>query len=68
MGFRSNWLIIDFPKIPVDLNNEVIVPYGTDASVSAVNSNCSKLSTGGGLYCAAKIIRDGWQIKDDYPW
>lgn len=58
---------INGPKLPnllgkdvfaftVDLNKEVIVPYGTDASVSAVNSNCSKLSTGGGLYCAAKII------------
>lgn len=22
----------------------------------------------GGEYCAAVIIKDGWQIKDDYPW
>ena len=51
----------------VDLNKEVIVPYGTDASVSALNSNCSKGSPSG-VYCAAKIVRDGWEIKDDYPW
>lgn len=29
---------------------------------------CNKTSAGGGLSCAAKIILDNWEIKDDYPW
>ena len=27
---------------------------------------CNK--SGRGIWCAALIIKDGWQIKDDYPW
>ncbi len=27
---------------------------------------CSK--SGRGIWCAALIMADGWQIKDDYPW
>lgn len=38
-----------------------LMPFGyTSNSDCAINSN--------GWYCAAKIIKDGWQIKDDYPW
>jgi prepilin-type N-terminal cleavage/methylation domain-containing protein len=30
---------------------------------------CNPLATGGGGgQCAALIMMDGWQIKDDYPW
>ena len=43
-----------------------IFPYGFEQDESAINSNCSK--AGAGVYCAAKIMRDGWQIKKDYPW
>lgn len=34
------------------------------------DSLCSKTSTSSnnGKGCAGKIMRDGWQIKDDYPW
>lgn len=28
--------------------------------------NCSKKARG--MWCGALIMRDGWQIKDDYPW
>ncbi len=41
-----------------------IIPYGDDLSDSDVSDNCKD----SGEYCATKIIRDGWQIKDDYPW
>ena len=34
--------------------------------VGTYNYQCSK--TGRGMWCAALIIKDGWQIKDDYPW
>ena len=30
------------------------------------SSSCNKLYSG--AYCAALIMHDGWQIKDDYPW
>ena len=33
---------------------------------STDNIDCSSQSSGAG--CATKIIRDGWQIIDDYPW
>lgn len=38
------------------------VPSGYNSN----NIDCSTQSSGAG--CATKIIRDGWQIKDDYPW
>ena len=43
-----------------------IMPYGYNKDDDTVNENCSK--NGSGFMCAAKLIRDGWQIKDDYPW
>lgn len=46
--------------------NMGIMPKGYDHSVVTVNSSCATGSDG--EYCAAKIIRDSWQIKDDYPW
>ena len=33
---------------------------------SAEDYQCNK--SGRGMWCAALIIKDGWQIKDDYPW
>jgi prepilin-type N-terminal cleavage/methylation domain-containing protein len=38
-----------------------LIPFGYNST-----SDCTK--TTDGLTCAAKIIRDGWQIADDYPW
>ncbi len=46
--------------------NMGIVPYGYEQPDATIKNSCSKDGTGS--YCAAKIIRDGWQIKDDYPW
>lgn len=43
-----------------------ILPDGFDTNSSEINNNCSKKGTGD--FCAAKIMQDGWQIKDDYPW
>lgn len=31
-------------------------------------SSCTKQNFSEGRSCAGKIIQDGWQIKDDYPW
>ncbi len=43
-----------------------IMPYGYNKDDDTVNENCSKTSSG--FMCAAKLMRDGWQMKDDYPW
>ena len=43
-----------------------VIAVASDLSGNVVNSDCSK--NGLGNYCSSKIIRDGWQIKDDYPW
>ena len=43
-----------------------ILPYGYDKDDDTLNENCSK--NGSGFMCAARLIRDGWEIKDDYPW
>ncbi len=52
-------------------NNGKFMPPGYDyARVSLLSesdaSSCSK--KGNGRFCAAVIIKDGWEIKDDYPW
>ena len=43
-----------------------IKPLGYDQTLDKISSECSGKS--GGWFCVAKIINDGWQIKDDYPW
>lgn len=44
-----------------------VMPSGyVDKTYAEINANCSK--DGYKSYCAAKIMHDGWQIKDDYPW
>lgn len=41
-----------------------LVPTGYSAN--NISTVCS--TSASGSYCAAKIMLDGWQIKDDYPW
>jgi hypothetical protein len=43
-----------------------VFPSGYDKTETEINLNCNK--AGLGTYCAAKIMQDGWQIRDDYPW
>ncbi len=43
-----------------------ILPHGYSSTMTSVNNSCSK--TGTGTYCAAKLAREGWEMKDDYPW
>ena len=46
--------------------NNIVKPHCSNWSAQSINANCSK--AGDGVCCAAKIMRDGWQISDDYPW
>ena len=41
-------------------------PRGYNVTSDEIDRNCSP--QGEGSYCAAKLMKDGWQIKDDYPW
>lgn len=50
----------------VFFDGSIVKPYGYDKTDTQIQNNCSK--TGQGYYCAAKIMRDGWHIKNDYPW
>ncbi len=43
-----------------------ILPLGYNKTSTEIDKSCSK--TGNGQYCAAKIIKDGWQILSDYPY
>ena len=44
------------------VNKKGILPLGFDNEIN----DCRR--GGEGNYCAKKIIEDGWQIKEDYPW
>lgn len=48
----------------IDFDHNNVKPYGYNTN--NINDHCSKSSSG--FYCAAKIMADGWKIKDDYPW
>ena len=56
----------DVFQFVADFDTNVVKPLGYDKSVKNIKSNCKKNSSG--QYCAAKIMQDGWEIKDDYPW
>lgn len=43
-----------------------VIPVGYNLKEYQINDNCSK--NGKNDACAAKIMRDGWQMKNDYPW
>ena len=49
------------------LNEKGILPVGYELTDAEIKQNCSKTATSG-TACAAKIMRDGWQILDDYPF
>ncbi len=49
------------------------VPLGYSSQRAKLTSDVAYACYAGnqvyqGLYCAALIMRDGWQISDDYPW
>lgn len=48
------------------VNGKGVLPYGYGDDDDTINDDCSKDNFG--YKCAAKIMRDGWKINDDYPW
>ena len=50
-----------------DLDKDMgLVPKGYNDTEDIIKTNCG--NHGYDNTCATKIIRDGWQIKEDYPW
>ena len=63
--FEFNYLI------KYDGRTGKILPASYYAPRSYLLSSCSiccNKQTGSGAYCSAVIMKDSWQIKDDYPW
>jgi hypothetical protein len=57
----------DIFLIGIDVaKNKVIGWCSGYSSITTINKNCSQ--NGNRRCCADKIIIDGWQIKDNYPW
>ena len=48
----------------ISFTENVVRANGYNTSKSTINANCQTTGT----FCAAKIIADGWEIKDDYLW
>ena len=49
-------------------NKKGFIPYCYDRTQEQINNGCTKNSSGNNNCCTAKIMMDGWEIKDDYPW
>ncbi|MFI3299863.1 MAG: type II secretion system protein [Candidatus Gastranaerophilales bacterium] len=43
-----------------------IKPYGYDKTQATIDASCDLASTG--YYCGAKIMKNSWEISEDYPW
>lgn len=46
--------------------NGNLIPFCHDKTDAQVQSSCSENDTG--QCCAEKIMRDGWEFRNDYPW
>ncbi len=74
-GNQKFYVDLNGPKKPNVIGKDVFIfaIYGNKiagncmtSSEAYINNECSR--SGGGQCCSGKIIRDGWEIKDDYPW
>jgi hypothetical protein len=73
-GGCDNPIIVDLNGIkPPNVYGKDVFMYGRGVSGvgrkswgSGVAASCT--AGGSGVFCATKIIDDGWEIKEDYPW
>ena len=63
---NPNMLGKDVFRFIVNFDNSTVKPYCYQRTPSDIAKKCSR--NGDGTCCAAKIMADGWEIKDDYPW
>lgn len=64
-GIDVFWFIIN-PKNILGTATTLLVTAEDGDTESITHKECSKRSAG--YACSYKIISDGWEIKDDYPW
>ena len=67
---RPNIIGKDVFRFDADFERNIVLPYGINNSANSINGNCNKTCSNAacGVYCAAKIMKDNWQIRKDYPW
>lgn len=53
-----------------DLNAKkgLLMPAGYSTSEEDIDKDCSKTNYQGGMRCSAKLVKDNWKMKSDYPW
>ena len=58
------------PKAPNQMGKDIfVISSNGGASSSDTNDAARGCHEGAwGFYCLSKIIKDGWEISDDYPW
>lgn len=56
----------DFFRLEISTKGNLLVPKCHEKNDEQVNNECSM--QGLGECCLEKLIRDGWEMKDDYPW
>jgi len=62
-GYMVPFAIDDYQSVSVS------VEKSREVLKDGPSGNSYQCNTSGrGMWCAALIIKDGWQIKDDYPW
>jgi hypothetical protein len=72
----SFWVDINGRKNPNVIGKDVfafvftkergLLPAGHDMTDQRIATNCSKSGTG--AFCTERIIRNGWEIDNSYPW
>ena len=77
-AFGASWGMIGAKVKPMGISNDTeTVDYsredilsGNNVAADSLNYKCKKETSTDPLggYCAALIVLDGWEIKDDYPW
>ena len=75
-AFGASWGVPGAKIKPMGISNSTeTIDYTRDDIITGTNLEqpqykCHKESSAGplGAYCAALIVLDGWEIKDDYPW
>ena len=58
----------DVFRFSTNFEENSVKPYCYNQTKAHINNNCDKNKTNTGICCSSKIINDGWQIKEDYPW
>ncbi len=62
------WVFMRNSSNPLNGTFKAACPNSTRENLVSENMGGACNKNQNGVCCAALIMRDGWQIKDDYPW